>query len=413
MPANPDDPRLIYDSTPNGFDRADGVDGRLGTETPAEAVIVQTAGNGLTEAGNNQTVNSIPFEELPDSPEIERAEQATLSHRFITSWNDALTRIQGLGRGTLVFDSFGNATKVLSSKIQYQKPGYASLTVVCESVSFDSPPDQFRIEPVELGINILKHPRYFYAFLGNGYDTPEERQNQMVIRLLQDYMENTTAPYRNAVQELIENSIGFLTGRAPTASDGTEGSTSTTDATNAQPPTSTNGKFSAGAMVAGTDMAKRAALEIIQKYWRGEETPYIVGYQVTHSYFAFRPPLLNPGGYIENPMTEATPQLPEYFYSTSWPPNSANTIFDYLTTFNPQCYSANGLRGGPLQISWLRKADVMEEQRTWFKVDRTWIGSPVGFWDTELYSGGERPLVPDDYLLTKRMKEQKNAQLRK
>jgi hypothetical protein len=397
----------------SGFDRADGIDDRPGTATPSDALLISSAGNGTTPAGEDQTLDSIPFEENPDSPEIERAEQATLTHRFILPWNEALTRIQSLGRGTVLFDSYGNATKVLSAKIQRQKPGYATLHVVEEGLSFDSPPDQFRIEPVELGINIMKHPRYFYAFLGNGYGSTEEKDNQMVIRLLQDYMENTTAAFRDALTKMIEDSIGHPKGAAQDGVSTTPPPVGGTVApnSNVQPPEydPATRAYKGRALVAGTDMAKRAALEIIQKYWRGEETPYIVGYQITWTVFYFRPPSLNPGGYVEDPMRQATPQLPEYFYSTNWPPNTTDTIFDYITTYNPQCYSSTGKRGGPLLISWLRKADVMEEQRTWFKVDRTWIGSPVGFWDTELYSGGERPHYPSNYKPTQRLIDQMAA----
>jgi hypothetical protein len=132
-------------------------------------------------------------------------------------------------------------------------------------------------------------------------------------------------------------------------------------------------------------------MEIIIKYWRGEETPYVVGYEMTWSQYYFVSPWLNPGGYVEDPMTQSTPQLPEYFYSRVFPPNGSYTIFDYLPYINPQCYSSDGTYAGSVNISWLRKADQVEYQRTWFRITRTWIGSPVGFWDSDLYTTNNRP----------------------
>jgi hypothetical protein len=358
-----------------GFDRADGIAGRLGTATPAGAVEVDVSGQTGTVA------EFMPIEELTDSPTIERAEQATLTHKFRMSYDEAMNRIQWLGRGLVREDSFGNVFKLLSASIQHEKAGTAVLTTVDESISFDSPPDQFSVVPVELGISIIKHPRYFYAFLGDGYGSATEQKNQMVIRMLQNYFDNVSAAYRDSLTKKLKESLG---------TDGAE---------DADEPgyNSEDGSFNA-TLITGTDMAKRAAMEIIQKYWRGEETPYIVGYQIIWASFYFRPPYLNPGGYIENPMSDASPQLPDYFSSPNYPPDSA-TIFDFIAAINPQSYSSNGLSNGAVNISWLRKADDIDYERTWFKISRTWIGSPVGFWDTELYSSGARPQSADDYLV--------------
>lgn len=360
---------------PSGFNRGDGLEGRIGTPTPKSARIVQSS-----DAEGNPS-SEIVTEEFEDSPEIERAEQATLTHRMKIDWNEAVTQISGLGRGTVKFDSYGNVTKILSSKIQHNKGGWATLTVTAEGVSFDTPPDQFSITPVELGINILKHPRYFYAFLGpNGYGSTEEVLNQYIIRFLQDYFENPNAVFRTALTNLIFRSIGTQAGVGTQPPKGfpNPGGNDWTKV------------FGTGSKIRGTDIAKRAALEIIHKFWRGEENPYVIGYQINHSFFSFRPPFMNPGGYIEDPIYQANPQLPDYFWSPDYPP-SARTIFDDIIKINPQCYSSNGKSNGQLLISWLRKADQMEEQRTWFKLDRTWIGSPVGFWDSQLNTKLERP----------------------
>lgn len=340
---------------PSGFDRADGLSGRPGTPTPKGAVVIQSR--------DAATLEGSPIEEEPDSPVIERAEQATISQRFRLPYLEGQNRIRFLGRGTVRIDSFNNVTKILSSKLTHAKPGLGYLDIVSEGVSFDSPPDDFKVTPVQLGVSIVKHPRYFSAL--DGSDATERKLNQSVIVLLQNYFENPSPPARNGIVTTLLTSIGH--------------------------------QNDAG-FIQGTDLSKRAALEIIQKYWRGEETPYVVGYEVRWSVYYFRPQFLNPGGYVEDPIFDATPQLPVYFWSPTDPPNPTITIFDRLAAYNPQCYSDDGTFLGSPVISWMRQADDFEYQRTWFRVDRTWIGSPVGFWDVQLYSGGQRPLTPDQYV---------------
>ena len=107
-----------------------------------------------------------------------------------------------------------------------------------EAASFDTPPDEFNIVPVELGLNIIKHPRYLHAFLGDGYGSATEQRNQMVIRLLQDYMNNVSYGFRNSIVKLLYDSIGTEAG------------------TGDQPPAQTGSGqywFASGAKVAGTD----------------------------------------------------------------------------------------------------------------------------------------------------------------
>lgn len=367
---------------PSCLDYADGLSGRAGTPTPSSSIIVQANGGGITP-------ESIPLEEDPDSPELERGEQATITHRFTTSWADAQTRILTLGRGGLFTDSAGNVTKIMSAKIQRQPGRRATLIVVCEGLSFDTPPDRFEIVPVELGLNILKHPRYFYAL--QGANSTENALNQSVIRLLQDYFENPTPNYRAALDANLFYSMGaFLTGNT-SSSINADGSIKSLGSSTPQ----------AGKPVVwpitGTALAKAAAVEIIQKYWHGEEQPYVVGYQMTWTVYYFRPQYLNPGGYVEDPILNASPQVPAYFVSPSYPPTYPPTIFDLMAQINPQCYSSDGTSSGAVNISWLRKADQSEEERTWFKHIRTWIGSAVGFWDPDMYAATKRPQVPSDY----------------
>jgi len=340
-------------SLPGGVDRADGLDGRPGTPAPDGAVLVSSA------AGGGQQ----PLEEQPSSPQVERGEQCTITRDFTVDWDSGVTLLSGLGRGTVVYNTAGDiVTRVLSSRLQHGVGSTAHLNVVEESVSFDSPPDEFDCQPVELGVNILKYPRYLYAFLGAN---PAERQyNQQVVRAVQDYMENPSYPTRNAIVQALVSSFGNEAGDEATG------------------------------VLSGTDLAKAAALEVIQKYWRNEETPLLAGVEVVWSVYYFRPPHLNLGGYVEDPVSDANPQLPDYF----WVTEDGDSIFALLAELNPQCYSGSGMRSGEVEISWLRKPDRLHYQRTWFKLDRIWFGAPVGLWDPELYSSGERPSAPGDYL---------------
>lgn len=372
---------------PIGLSRADGLDGNLGQASAYNSVLVHGGGSG----GAN---DNIPFNEDANSPTDEKAEQRTIQHSFtgsyeyLKSWHE-----YSLARGMVYveMDDFGeeNEWMVLSSTLQHAEGNQGRLTVVVEGKSGDVPPDEFDIQPVELGLNIIKYPRYFYAFFGDGIGSATELQNQMVIRLLQDYFENASAPFRNALVQMLIASLDSPTG------SGT------------QPPAwnKDTQTFTAGALISGTRTAKCAALEIIQKYWRGIETPYIVGWEMHYSYYTFVQPFLHPGGIIEDPYEDAAIPVPEYFLSTTWPPNMAlgNGIFDYFAVINPQCYTPATNSGKVIGIDWLRKADARQYNRTWFRVTQTWIGTPVGFWDTEIYSKGQRPSLSNggaDYIGT-------------
>lgn len=362
----PYDPEIL----PSGFDRADGEDGRLGTATPAGAIEIDT--------GGDYSEGTAQVEEMPDSPTIERAEQATITHTWrINDWQVAKDTIEFYGRGRIWTDSDGRLTKVLSSTLQHEKGGTAILTVVSEGISFDSPPDHFSCIPIELGINIIKHPRYFYSFFGaNG---TEEVTNQMVIRMLQNYFDNPSAAYRDALTQQLKASEDWV---------GTSADPNPYGAVNEAGLFVWNDDT---VLIPGTKLAKRAAEEIVQKYWRNSETPYLIGREIRYAQYFWLPQPLNPGGYIEDPITEGG--LPDYFWETEF-----GTIFSSDADFNPQCYSDTGDPGGTTNISWLRKADEVEFERTWFRITKTWMGSAVGFWDPELYSSSHRPHVPSDYL---------------
>jgi hypothetical protein len=140
------------------------------------------------------------------------------------------------------------------------------------------------------------------------------------------------------------------------------------------------------------ELALSAAQEVIQKLWKIEDSPYMVGFEINWSVYYYRPPYINPGGYVENPITEANPSLPDYFYSPLAPQDSnfsKRTLFDYLYAYNPQCYLD---KYGYASISCLRKSDSIEYQRTWFKVTRSWLCSAVGMWDLDINSNLPRPI---------------------
>lgn len=367
---------------PNGLDWADGLAGRIGTAAPPGSIQVKSS------AGDNL----IPIEELPGYPIIERGEQATITHKFRMSWDEGQTQIYYYGRGTILVDSGGNVTRVLNASIEREKFGPTPdvttciMTVTCESVSFDTPPDDFEIVEVELGVNIIKYPRYFYAFnptfvLDNNYIT-HTLLNQDIIRWLQNYFENVTASFRDSIIFQLNASLGHLGSVDGNGNIVRDASFNVTLPGDSSTITVTP--------IAGTDLAKKAAMEIVSKYWHNEETPYIVGYEIKHEIYSFRPWYLNPGGYVEDPIYDANPQLPDYFWSPDYPPDTA-TIFDNLAEINPQCYSSDGTKNGSPTISWLRKADRQIYQRTWFKIIRRWIGSPVGFWDPDLYNSENAP----------------------
>ena len=156
-------------------------------------------------------------------------------------------------------------------------------------------------------------------------------------------------------------------------------------------------------------LAQAAAQEIIQKLWKIEDSPYMIGYEIKWKTFYTYLQRLNPGGYCENPIprlnpdyTDAVPGLPDYFYSPSDPladvgVDDSVTIFDEMSQDNPQCYSENGTDGGLTIISCLRQADEQVFERTFWALTRTWLCSAVGVWDADINSSGPRPSKPGDY----------------
>lgn len=359
------------ENTPMGFDRAEGGKDAKGTTCKGTAPI-----DGAISV-QSPLGEQITFEELPDSPTIERGEQCTCTHKFRGSVSDIVNRLGFLGRGTMFYDSYDLIWKVLSSDYSHHGT-HAILNVVSESLSFDTPWDEFSCTPCELGMNILKHPRYFSAL--DGSNETERLQNQAVIRRLQDYFDNVSAPYRDS---LIKELNASMSGNGISA------------AASQQLAKVWDGTYYTGdGKTPGTVMAKAAAKEIIQKYWRNEETPYLIGVDLQWSRYYWRPQNFNPGGKSEDPFTECNPQIPEYFWKTE----AGANFLAWMAKYNPQCYSDSGLETGTTRLSWLRMADQVDHQRTWFKITRKWKGGANGIWDPELYAAKRRPQNQGDFV---------------
>jgi hypothetical protein len=433
-----------------GYDRADGVRvlpnqvngnfpvGKVGTPDPINGIQVFSS-NG---AGNYSV------EQDPEYPMMERAEQATFQQRLKMSFAQAYECISYLPRGSFFRDSSTNVWRLLSSKIQAMRGGMASLEYTAESISFDTPPDEFQIVPVELGIDILKHPRYAWAISPQaGVATPiiigdvtvdaSEFKNT-IMRMIQSYRDSPFYPSADNINGLIQNNIvsqiqsGKLTINYP--NDDFDPKAKSTapknwDGITANKPSGNMPYYLLGYSVDLTDpddpvaIALAAAKEIISKLWRQEDTPYQVGYELTWSQYFFAPPYLNPGGYRENPLDV----VPDYFTDPnafqgllargSLGTNSnddtieagfqdaglgGGSIFDYLAVINPQSYSSDRTITGDVNLSALRMADEVEYSRTWYKLIHRWKIAPIGQWDKQLYleKGEDGPQNANDFVTT-------------
>lgn len=431
---------LTSDILPSTFDRADGLDGHPGIATPPGAIFINDNGTEFDLANRDYTIK---LREAVTSPEIERAEQATITHTFLLDYQEACTRQSVLGRGTLLIDDSGSVSRILSTRVNRERGGWATLIVVAEGVSFDSPPDEFEVQPVELGIHIIKHPRYFSALNPSSTDASNyitigsvevslADVKQSIIRAIQAYMDAPIYPSEYNINGYFQTNVlgQMASGRVDipyrnpnyspalkTDADQRWDGTYTGIIPNVLYPSDNSLHYILSVPAAvlnaqpGIQLAVAAAREIIEKIWRQEEQPYIVGYQISwHSYW-FRPPLMSPGGYLDDPLSSSRDIIPDYFvctdnvYDVGYDPS--RLIFDLLPVVNPQCYSIDGtppaergFYGDTYNISWLRKADEIQYQRTWFRLTRTWIGAPIGMWDPDLYSGGSRPQYPEEYHTT-------------
>jgi hypothetical protein len=312
---------------PFGLFRADGLNGRPGTPTPADAVV---------------STSDTYFEEDPDSPSLELAEQATVVHKFTCDWETAkslMTSPSPYYRGNIFTDPDGNSFKILSANIQYLRGNRASFVVVTEATSFGLPPDEFHVEVLEFNPALQKHPRY--AGLG------AEKLLNMTQRIL---YASTTATQQAALNEI--------------------------DTLFPPPVPLPNPR---------TDL-NACAHELANKLMRGEETFYLPGFRVTWSRYFSLPEQLSPGGYIEDPVDGG---LPVQFWSDTGDDRGNNIFTSLAASLAPQFFTSG--------ISWLRMSDTIEYSRTWFRVTHSWVGGPAGgenvnkffyfgHWDTDIYN---------------------------
>lgn len=372
------------------------------------------------------------------------------------AWAEAQYYWSLMPRGTIVNDSDANIWRILSCDITRNEATIGTLHYVMESISFDTPPDDFQINETSLDLNIIKHPRYAWAL--NPYVTDAstyavvgdtkiyyQQQKETIIRQIQLYVDSPvypTAAYLDgqiqaAIKAMVDNGSAGVTTPGKiiisypnSAFDGSQPPVPdvTWDGTNANLPTVNCANFimavpfNTGDPTDPITIAIAAAKELISKLWRQEDAPYIAGWEIVWTQYFFAPVYLNPGGYIEDPRnvvpsyfldpfnngviprsTTNGDGFPEYatdpFTGQQSLPAGANStsIFDQLTYINPQCYSADGTYGGDLQMSCLRKSDHVEYERTWFKYPHTWLCAPIGKWDADIYTQNDRPQISTDY----------------
>jgi len=409
---------------PMGYDFGGDGNTNWGTPSPDDNLKLQTSDGYMVT------------EEEPGSPEIDSAEHVTVSKNFICSWEDAKLWQELFTRGTVVEDSQGYLIRILSCKITRQKSTNAKVNVIGEIVNSNLPPDEYEINPTTLNVDIIKHPRYFFALNPNStdaenfitvgeIDVPLSDIKQQIIRAIQTYREAPFYPNGNNFNGAFQNNIfqqlqsEFVNVNVPVAGfDPNTKEDFPKGIWDGMIDTMPSGNYryltvSVDTSNENIQMAVAAAMEIVSKIWLGIDTPYVAGLQITWRQYSFTPQMINPGGYVENPFDDgynadglghavpvATPELPVYFWSSSWPPDPNNTVFDDLPWFNPTGYSSDGTRNGLWQMTWLRQADTQRFDRVLWVHTRTWIGSPIGNWDPQIYGAWNRPTSPSDYVTT-------------
>jgi len=398
-------------------------------------------------------------QEQPGSPRIERAEQCTCEHRVKVDKSSGLYYFANMPRGTVVTDTGANIWRILLCEYERESDLCVTLHYVMESLSFDSPLDDFSIHASSLDLNIIKYPRYWRWLCPYAGDSATISINDIqvsitilkeaIIRMIQNYIESPFFPTQNQTNSLIQvNIINALnTGSFqfhyanPTFKpdkkivDPVVWSGKNSDIPSLNNPNCAYYLIPSDAAYAQDDpdtgpihMAIAAAKELISKLWRQEDTPYLVGYDVVWTQYFFQPVWLNPGGYQEDPRD----WIPSYFMSPglNWPPTNLGvipggdqtalptwqpgtgnadsvaggdigdgSIFDQLVSINPQSYSSDGTTNGDLVLSSLREADDFDYERTWFKVPHKWKVAPVGKWDSDLYLqyGEDAPQQVSDF----------------
>ncbi len=310
---------MSFSYPPSGVDRATGLGGQPGSPTPTANI------RGSSVAST--------FEENPDSPEIELGEQSTIKHTFKLSWDNGLLILPSVARGSVLTDSAGNVTRVLSSTLRNSKVGLSTLEIVSEGISFGIPPDEFEVEEVEFNPQLYVHP-YFqaikdYAPGGDAYD------GTRILQIIDNAVNGTSLASQDENQNLFDSST-----------------------------------------IPDSDILTAANL-LLAKRRQGIDTFQLSGLKVTWTTYASLPQLMDMGSYIQDPVDGG---LPPFFWSDTGE-IGGNNILTYLSAINNPLFYANG-------FSWLRQADHQSYERTWFKLTSSWIGGPLGHWDTDIYPPG-------------------------
>lgn len=325
---------LLPSQIPFAFNRANGgIYG--GTATPNGASTASSA------SGTTQNTNTAPlplFEEMDNSPTLDLGEQATVVKVFKIDPIQAQTAETIYFRGQTFPDSNGNLFKILNVRFEYQKGDYYLMYVTSEGINVYIPPSEFDIQEVDINPAAQKHPRYaplnqvFYTTASGGNPAVPSKFNPIATVLL-------------AVNQLQNSPVGQSITALPILNDVTN--------------------FATQAHPSGDVVAQGAALELLKKLWRGEDTFSLGGYRISYSTFGYTPFDLDPGGRVEDPVANS---LIDPFFTQDI---DGNDIFTNLTaTKSPQFFE----RG----VTFLRQPDTQTYQRTWFRRTQTWLMAPAG-----------------------------------
>ena len=357
---------------PSGIDRADG-SLVLGTGYfPGTPTLADTESSNFatSTSGAQPSLDGTFFEEFPDSPRFDFGEKGTCQHRYQCDPATYVQLLQAgqLTRGTWVYDSLGDASIILNATAEYQKGNYYVITITSEGLNWGLPPDEFDIQPQEINPDLMKHPRYNYgpngANTSTGYGLTAQQKGAL------RYLLQSGNSY--SAQDLFQQILGQGAGNnlPGSAIDWTDG-------------------------ISGNTIPQQMAWEIIQKYYRGEDTFYLPAFAVTYTKYFISPQALNPGGYIEDPVAEGV--IPYFFWSIDGS-DDAGFSNNILQNF-PSSQIGNLYKNG---VTYLRKADTFKWDIPLYRLTMTWIGAPTGpadsdgnnyiYWDPDLYDKDPTPL---------------------
>lgn len=335
---------LSYNLGSCGFDRMNG-----GILTPNITQDSYNLSDGLVNANiygtptpnglvkfNNSTGPDAAFwlEEYNDSPVIEIGEQSTIVHTYKCDPSTAQLLLINNQRGQILTDSQGYIYRVLTSRSERIDKGNACKVTITSEAQFNPPPEEFTIEPVELNPSLDKHARYGNLTYKDRYIVRQANINDNA---------DLAQQYTNALVNI-------------------------TNPTELQ-----------------------QAKELLLKRHKGQDSFYLAGWKITWSKYFWTPQILNPGGYIEDPVVEGG--VPYYFWSDDGTPDG-NNIFAFASDINPNMFPENNL--GPTNTSWLRQGDQLSLQRTWWRLSMTWIGCSIGHWDFQTYTADPLPYQTSD-----------------